>query len=54
MAGCNEENCNCPKVECERHGKCCECINHHRKPGTPPLVFCMRAPAAEGKVEAKA
>ena len=45
MAGCNEENCNCPKTECERHGKCCECINHHRAPdvvGIQPLVFCLR------------
>lgn len=40
MAGCNEANCTCPKVECERHGKCCECINHHRKLGNQ--VSCMR------------
>ena len=42
MAGCNEENCTCPKTECERHGKCCECINHHRKIPLNPVVFCLR------------
>ncbi|SDD98536.1 hypothetical protein [Sporomusa acidovorans] len=37
---CNEENCICPKTTCERHGKCCECINFHR--GRKEKVFCMR------------
>ncbi len=27
---CNEANCTCPKKECPRHGKCCECIMNHR------------------------
>ncbi|SMC74790.1 hypothetical protein SAMN04488500_10846 [Sporomusa malonica] len=40
MANCNEENCNCPKLQCERHGKCCECINFHRDRGDK--VCCMR------------
>lgn len=31
MPGCNEANCTCPWVTCVRHGKCCECVNHHRK-----------------------
>ena len=37
---CNEANCPCKKVECENHGKCCACINNHRKKGS--LVSCMR------------
>ena len=40
MSGCNEQNCICPKTDCERHGKCCECINHHRKKNG--LVYCMK------------
>ncbi len=43
MANCNEENCTCPKAQCERHGKCCECINFHRE--YENKVFCMRDPA---------
>ena len=30
MVNCNEANCTCKMVNCVRHGKCCECINHHR------------------------
>lgn len=38
-SNCNEENCPCLNMTCERHGKCCECINFHRsKKG---IVFCM-------------
>jgi len=37
---CNEENCTCPKVNCQRHGKCCECINFHSD--KPLIVYCMR------------
>ena len=31
MVNCNEANCTCKMVNCVRHGKCCECINHHRE-----------------------
>ena len=24
------EYCSCPKVDCERHGLCCECIVNHK------------------------
>ncbi|MCK9322694.1 MAG: hypothetical protein M0P07_01840 [Candidatus Methanomethylophilaceae archaeon] len=24
------EKCDCPKTECPRHGKCCECVAYHR------------------------
>lgn len=47
MAGCNEENCLCPNADCERHGKCCECINFHREKEN--LVFCLRAIAAKSQ-----
>lgn len=40
MANCNEKNCNCTNTACERHGKCCLCINFHREKGSK--VFCMR------------
>lgn len=40
MEKCNEQNCPCPKQECERHGKCCSCINFHRDKNNK--VFCMR------------
>ncbi|MCY6371142.1 hypothetical protein [Clostridium ganghwense] len=37
---CNEKNCSCTNTNCERHGKCCQCINFHREKGS--LVYCMR------------
>ena len=37
---CNEKNCTCPNIDCERHGKCCECINFHSELGVPTL--CMQ------------
>jgi hypothetical protein len=46
MAGCNEENCTCPKTDCPRHGKCCECVMNHRRPDTL-LVYCLRERAGE-------
>lgn len=24
------EYCSCPKTDCPRHGRCCECISDHR------------------------
>ena len=43
MVNCNEANCTCKMVSCVRHGKCCECINHHLEKGS--LVACMKAVA---------
>ncbi len=45
MKKCNEEKCNegkctCPNTDCERHGKCCECVNFHLGLGVPTL--CMQ------------
>lgn len=31
--------CPCPK-DCPRHGKCCECVAHHRQHGKMPN--CLR------------
>ena len=35
----NENECACPKVECPRHGKCCDCVVRHRD--NDSLPFCM-------------
>lgn len=40
MTGGHEEKCICPRTACARHGKCCECIKHHRDKGDK--VYCMR------------
>lgn len=32
--------CSCPKAECPRHGKCCECVAFHR--GGEKLPHCLR------------
>ena len=40
METCNEKNCTCPEINCERHGKCCQCVNYHREVGS--LTMCMR------------
>ncbi len=47
MTNCNEANCSCKMVSCVRHGKCCECINHHRTKGS--LVACMKEVAENAK-----
>lgn len=33
-------DCPCPKADCERHGKCFECVQFHRD--KPVIVCCMR------------
>ena len=52
MVNCNEANCTCKMVNCVRHGKCCECINHHREKGS--LVACMNAVAEAVKKQSRA
>lgn len=37
------EDCPC-KSDCSRHGKCCECIAHHKEGSS--LVACMKRCAA--------
>ena len=36
-----EIDCPCPKEGCPRHGKCCECVAHHREHGKK-LPTCLR------------
>lgn len=38
------EVCPCKRTQCQRHGKCAECIEHHNKKLLPA---CMR----EGKAK---
>ena len=44
----NHIDCPCPKEGCPRHGKCCECVAHHKAAaianpnGTPKLPACLR------------
>ncbi len=30
------EKCTCKRTKCERHGKCAECIAHHKNSRYPP------------------
>ena len=40
MACENVQECSCPKIDCERHKKCCVCIKSHRERGYLP--HCLR------------
>lgn len=37
----NNIECPCTKENCPRHGKCCECVKHHREHGMK-LPACLR------------
>lgn len=37
----NLKNCPCDSEKCERKGKCCDCIRHHRENGDYPA--CLRS-----------
>ena len=37
----NSIDCPCAKEGCPRHGKCCECVAHHKAHGTK-LPACLR------------
>ena len=37
----NDIDCPCTKEGCPRHGKCCECVAHHKAHGTK-LPACLR------------
>ena len=46
----NNTECCCSAVNCERHGRCCDCIRAHREGGS--VVACMRPDALKNsKVE---
>ena len=45
MANCdNTITCTCT-YDCPRHGKCCECVAHHRNDGVPGCFFSKEAEA---------
>jgi len=35
----NLEDCSCTYSSCQRRGKCCLCVRHHRKKGEIPGCF---------------
>lgn len=35
------DTCNCPKINCERHGKCAECLAYHENHKKYP-PYCKR------------
>ena len=35
----NLEDCGCTYTSCQRRGKCCQCVRHHRKKGEIPGCF---------------
>ncbi len=37
-----EKKCSCRYRNCKRHGKCEECITHHKKHPKHPLPACQR------------
>ena len=41
MSGELNPNCNCPKVDCPRHGNCMECVEFH-KANSDKIPFCLR------------
>jgi hypothetical protein len=40
MSCSNVKECVCPKTDCPRHAKCCECVINHR--GGEKLPACLR------------
>ncbi len=42
MSHKSDNACVCPKIKCERHGKCSECIEHHKT--SKYKVYCRRSP----------
>lgn len=36
----NKRECPCHSKDCERYGKCCECVVFHREKGNLPV--CLR------------
>ena len=51
------EYCSCPKVDCERHGLCCECIVNHKNRINDPFEKrfpnCLRDLLKEALVAGK-
>jgi hypothetical protein len=45
-----KESCNCKKKNCERYGKCKECIEYHENSKRKSLTYCKRV---KGNTEEK-
>lgn len=40
----NKHNCTCPYTDCENHGRCCDCVVHHRDHvGGVPNCFSVKS-----------
>ena len=37
--GANMKHCNCSYEPCPRKGRCCECIQYHRRAGELPACY---------------
>jgi len=35
----NKQKCECPETNCERHGKCCECVAFYKARKELPQCF---------------
>lgn len=47
-------DCPCKRVQCERHGNCAACTEHHHAPGKKLLTACERIKAKEERKELRA
>lgn len=45
--------CNCKRKQCERHGKCSECIEHHKKFKNKGLPYCERKHLKEKNMDSE-
>ena len=45
--GENKLSCPCPS-DCERSGKCCQCVRHHRVKGQFPACFFSKEALKKG------
>ena len=43
----NEDRCPCTYPGCPRHGKCCDCLEYHRKMGELPGCYFTKEAEAD-------
>ncbi|MFH1209857.1 MAG: hypothetical protein V1663_03640 [archaeon] len=36
----NKHKCPCPEIDCENHGRCCDCIHYHKNRNSKP--YCLK------------
>ena len=46
---CKNNNCLCKRKNCERHGDCTACKEHHHTSSRYPLTTCERIKAKENR-----